>query len=221
MKTNVFIKTLIITTIVFIIGVSFGIFMSSEKISELEQSVYDLKGNIDSIELHFLFMDIMEKDVACPVLIDEARILGKGTAELAKEVERFESMQKIRDSGFYELKSQYTLTLIRDWLMVEKIKNSCEGDYVTVVYFYSNEDCDLCENQGIILSYFKREIGRDLQVFSIDTDLRLSIVETLEHSYNVTEYPFLIVNGEKYPGLQTKEKLSEIFCGFSPDLSIC
>lgn len=218
---NIYIKTAITTTTIFVIGILLGLTLSSEKVSQLESDMYDLQENMESVELQFMFLETMEEDISCESLSKEALFLGSETQALAKQVELYESTAKLDETEFKQLKSEYMLTLIKDWLFLEKIKQNCDSEYITVVYFYSNTYCADCEEQGVFLSYFKSKLDENLQVFSIDTDLDLRIISSIEASYNITEYPSLIINGNRYEGLMDKEQLTEIFCANQPELNIC
>ena len=217
---NIFLKTAILTTLIFFLGLFVGIFISSEKVSELESEMHGLQMSIENIELEFLFLDTMKSKISCAFFISEAEKLGEETGKLASQVERYENMQKIDDSEFKELKSRYTLTLIRDWLTLEKIKQACNGTYITVLYFYSNKNCDKCEDQGMVLSFYKEKLKSDIQIFAIDGDLDLRIVSALKAAYNITTYPTLVINGKEHYGFYDKEDLKEIFCEYE-NLTLC
>ena len=210
---NIYIKALIITLIVFSLGVYIGLEIGKTKMNEIQTGVNDLKSSIEEVELEFLFLDTMgNTEISCNYFNEEAKRLGDIAGKLGKEVEIYENSKKLDESSFSELKKEYTLILIKNWLTIEKIKKSCEGDYVTVLYFYSNTNCNKCEDQGIILSYYKEKLNKKLQVFAIDGDLNLNLVRALKESYNITEYPTLIVDNEVHKGYFDKEEVKEILC---------
>lgn len=218
---NIFIKVGIITTIVFISGILFGLVVGGERVSELEKTIINLNNNINNAELQFLFFDVMGKNASCQYLIKEAGNLGDEAEQLGREVELFENSRKIDEKSFHQLKMRYTSVLIRDWLMLEKIKKTCEGNYITLLYFYSNKQCDKCQEQGIILSYLKEKLKDRFLVFAIDSDLELQIVKMLKDAYSVQEYPTLVINGEVYPGFMDIQEIKNITCNYNKDLEIC
>ena len=165
-------------------------------------------------EFQFALMDILKPEVACNYLISTANDLGKKSDELASEVERYESSQKITESDFLNLKNEYTLALIRDWVSVEKIKKACNGDYVTILYFYSNKNCDQCKDQGIVLTYIKDKLGDNVMTFALDTDLNITTVNALKESFEISSYPSIVIENKMYSGYQSLEEVTAALCAY-------
>ena len=84
---------------------------------------------------------------------------------------------------------------------------------MTILYFYRN-DCDICPNQGVILTYFKNVFGDKLLVFPIDGGLSSdeSAVDIIQSRFNITSYPTLIVEEQKFEGVIEKDALRTIIC---------
>jgi thiol-disulfide isomerase/thioredoxin len=218
---NPLIKAALLTTFVFITGIVFGLWAGSEKITGLEKTIIGLGENIDNAELQFLFFDTMGANVSCQYLTKETITLGSEANSLGSEVERFENSRKLDENSFKELKKKYTSVLIRDWLTLEKIKQTCKEDYLTVLYFYSNENCNDCKDQGIVLSYMKEKLGDKFLVFAIDSDIDLQIIDLLKNVYNVGEYPTLVLNNKRFSGFVDIESLKNASCEYNHNLEIC
>ena len=218
---NIFIRTALITLVVFVAGIGLGLFIGGEKVSSLEQTVSDLNQDINDIELQFLLMDVMSENVPCNYFISEAERLGEITDVMGREVERYEQSDRLRDKDFIALKQKYTSMLIRNWLTLEKIKDVCNSEYVTVLYFYDRSDCDRCEEQGLILSYLKDKLSADIMVFAVDAGIGLRTVEGLREAYGVESYPTLVVNGEKHVGYYNQDEIKALVCSYNSALSIC
>ncbi|MDD5182295.1 MAG: hypothetical protein PHC66_03935 [Candidatus Nanoarchaeia archaeon] len=221
MEKSVYIKTAVIALVIFIAGIMMGLWLGQAKVNVLELTTSDLKDSVDNAEFQFALMDILKPEIACNYLISTADELGKTSDELASEVERYESAQKIAESDFVSLKRDYTSTLIRDWVAVEKIKKACEGDYVTILYFYSNENCEDCKDQGIILTYIKDKLDGNVMIFPLDTDLDVSTVNALEESFGVQTYPSLVIENSLYSGYQSLEEVTSALCAYNNNLEIC
>lgn len=214
-------RAALVTTFIFVTGIIFGLWIGTERVSELDQTMLELEENVKSAELQFIFFETMGIEHSCDYLDRQRWSIGEETEELGKEVERFEDSMKLDDASFYELKERYTHSLLKSWLTVERIKNDCPADFVTVLYFYSNEECDGCEEQGIILSHYKEQLDTDLLIYSIDTDLNLEIVQMLEDVYGVEQYPTLIINREIHRGFMDASELKETLCEENPNLKVC
>ena len=210
----------IITTVIFLIGIFLGSTLEKGKISSLELTVNNLKARVENVELQFLFLDITKGNISCNYFIEQANMLGSEADDLAKDVTAFEGSRKIEEEVFKNMKREYTTILIRDWLTLEKIKQTCSSDYFTVIFFYS-ENCPQCEQQGFLLSYFKIQDPEKIMVFAVDTDLGLSIVEAIRVSYGVTDYPSLVINGTAYSGFQDRDVLENILCSYISNMTFC
>lgn len=218
---NILTKAIIVTTIVFILGLSTGLLISREQSTNFEDNMLLLKSSVEEAELQFLFLDVMKGNVSCTYMIKEAERLSKQTEGMADEVDKYERTEQISDQTFSALKTKYTAILIKDWLMMEKIKQTCNGTYSTVLYFYSNKNCAGCQEQGISLSYVKIKMSENLMVFAIDSDVDLNIVSGLKEVYNVTVLPTLVINGEIYQGFKSVEQFKPIFCETPDQYEFC
>lgn len=218
---NIFIKTGIVATIIFALGIFFGLWMGNERVSDLETVISELQADIDNAELQFTLADVLGPEVSCNYLRLTANELGKESVELAKDLERHENAQKITEGSFKRLKRQYTSVIISNWITLEKIKKTCDVDYNTLLFFYSNKACNACEDQGIVLSYLKDRLGGNLLVFALDSDLEMNTVNALAESYEITEYPAVVFNQEINYGFQDLETLTEMLCDTNNELSIC
>ena len=218
---NIFVKTAIITTLIFGVGVWTGLWLGDEKITSLESTMNSLQDDINNAELQFLMFDALEKNASCNYMIQTANSLGEESGKLASEVEKYENTQKIDDAAFYILKRKYTNTLIRDWLTLEKIKRTCNGSYSTILYFYSNKQCDKCEDQGIILTYLKEKLDNELLVFALDADIGVAAVDALRDSFGITAYPSTVINGKVHNSFIDKEDATKELCEFNSDFAIC
>jgi thiol-disulfide isomerase/thioredoxin len=198
---------------VFLSGVFFGLAIGNEKVNQLEKTISQLDESIQNADLQFLFFNVMNKNISCTYLSKEASRLSNEAENLGKQVSAYENSKKISESSFHELKKRYTSILIKDWLMIEKIKKTCGENYTTVLYIYSNKNCDKCREQGIILSYLKEKLDGKFLVFAIDGDMDLQIVNTIKDAYGVSTYPSLVINGQVHYGFtnltQIKEAINE------------
>jgi len=201
-----------ITLFILFMGIYLGIFLSKGKIEQLQSELKSLKLKQEDLMFE-LSLFALNKNISCNMLTQALEKVIDEAGKLGDKVSLYETTEKIKDESFYELKKDYTLTLIRYWFYVEEIKKNCDkGNLVTVLYFYSNRDCFDCLSQGTILTYMKQKYPQNLMVFALDYDLDLSIISSLKRVYGVQKVPSLVINGEKYEGLVTLEKLSEILC---------
>ncbi len=204
-----YLMTFIITVIIFTSGIIFGVFLSKAKVTELQESVSELEKRRLDQELNLLLVESLPNKT-CDIINYEVEKVIPELNELAGEVVFYEDTKKFDEDKYQETKKSYMTSQIKYWLYLEKLKNSCNVNVTNIIYFYSNKDCDLCRNQGIVLSYMKDIRESDLMVFSLDTDMELDSIDIIKKSYGVKELPSLIINGKLYSGFVGKDELENI-----------
>jgi hypothetical protein len=91
-----------------------------------------------------------------------------------------ESQLGSKNEQVIQLKKQYTLVEIRDYLLTKRLAEACDLDPTVALYFYSNEPgaCDACDRASYALSYL-HQTNPDLRVYSFDYNLDLGALKTL------------------------------------------
>ncbi|MEM5772734.1 MAG: hypothetical protein QXL86_00705 [Candidatus Aenigmatarchaeota archaeon] len=213
-----YVVSIAITLFILLIGIYTGILLSKGKIEELQDELTNLKLKQEDLIFELTFLTI-DKNISCSLLGQALEKVVEEAGKLGERVEIYETTEKIKDPNFYNLKKDYMLTLIRYWFYVEELKKNCNrGDLVTVLYFYSNKNCFDCGSQGMILTYLKKKYPQNLMVFALDYDIDLNIISIIKKVYDLERVPSLVINGKKYEGLVTLEKLSQILCS---DYKLC
>ena len=218
---NIFVKAAIITTFVFLTGVIFGLWLSEERVSQLEGEINNMNEEIQDTNLQFMISDVLENNLSCKYLEKQALLLADKATTLGREVEKYEDVKKLSDKGLMDLKKRYVSMLIQDWLMVEKIKKNCGSNYVTVLYFYQRYKCGDCANQGTVLTYLREKSDGQMMVYPIDKDTPLYLVSLLMEMYNVTTFPSIVVNGKTIHGFIDADNLTEIICNQTENITLC
>ncbi|MDB5224627.1 MAG: hypothetical protein JWO43_249 [Candidatus Adlerbacteria bacterium] len=112
-----------------------------------------------------------------------------------------------------QLKKQYSLLEIRDYLLLQQISQKCKSlKPVYILYFYSNSgDCADCARTGDVLTYL-RQTYPDLRVYSFDYHLDLSALQTLIHLKKVTNTlpAFIVNNRAPVYGFKTLEEMQTL-----------
>jgi hypothetical protein len=144
-----------------------------------------------------------------PVLSDELNTL-------ASQLSVAEDNLGSNDPQVIQLKEQYSLLEIKDYILLQQLAQKCNLKEVYVLYFYSNAgDCPSCEQAGDVLTYL-RETYPGLRVYSFDYNLNLSALKTLETLLKVkvsatSELPaFVINNRAPVYGFQTLQQMETL-----------
>ena len=102
---------------------------------------------------------------------------------------------------------------------MQKVKDKCGTNSLSIIYFYSNEDientegmkrCTDCQKEGFVLTRLREEYP-DLRVYSFDYNLDLSAIKTLINIYNIKgELPALLIEDKIYYGFKSIEDIKNI-----------
>ncbi len=213
-ESNLNIGTVIIAvalTVAVMSGIFYlGLVLSDEKLVTIEGDIREFEVERRSQEIsRRIAENLPERNCDALNLAVEQTI--QDTQELENEVIRYERNNKIDREEFNFLKKEYTNVLLEYWLMTEKVKEMCDSDTVTLLYFYSDEqDCPECGDQGTILSHYREKYDEDLLVFPLDTTLDMRPINILVDTYEFDVFPVIKVEDEIYEGFMDKEELGEI-----------
>jgi hypothetical protein len=164
--------------------------IDAERVADIRSTEESISIDILSSETQFELLGNLDcKTIAeNPVLSDELNTL-ESRLSVAEQNLGSENSEVI------QLKEQYSLLEIKDYLLLEQISSKCGLKPVYILYFYSNTgDCADCSQMGEELSYL-RETYPGLRVYSFDYNLDLSALKTLTALQKVNGLlPALIIN---------------------------
>lgn len=214
----------VITAIIFLLGLALGIIVDLERLSALQEDNTAQELNYNSLQLQYLYLgNLGEEENVCPVL---QVALENSITELSASLEAFERYSEntlLSDNRYETLQRKYLQDNLRYWIFSQQLQERCESDVVNILYFFSEENCAICQNQGTILTYYKQKLDDELLVFPINIDLSEGeqFLNILTTGYNVTQLPTIIVNDEKYEGVQSRQQLAEIICAQTNNRETC
>jgi|JI10StandDraft_1071094.scaffolds.fasta_scaffold83224_2 uncharacterized protein YdcH (DUF465 family) len=198
----------------FVFFITLGIFASAFLLSNYfsDRKLEKLRTIQDSISIDLLssetqfslLSELSCKDVSAATLSDELN-------SLAGKIE-FAEGSVGGQSEVEQLKKYYSLLQIKDFLLMEQIKERCGTKIYSILYFYTNADnCTECVKQGYVLTELRRKYP-DLRVYSFDYNLDLSAVNSLIAIYKVddTELPALIINDAVMTGFKSTEDIEAL-----------
>jgi hypothetical protein len=197
------ITVLIIGTVIYAIN-----YLDRQRLAELTAIQSQLATDTLSIETQFSLLENAPcEDLAAGTqLSQEVSALGD---RLAGAEERLGNTNK----QVIDLKRQYTLLQIRDYLLTQQLAKTCKITPPVALYFYSNVpgSCTDCERASYALSYL-RQTYPTLHVYSFDYDLELGALKTLIAVQKVQpEFPAFVINGSRSYGFSTLEEFESRF----------
>lgn len=204
-----------LTLMIFLLGVTMGVLIDNIRLQSVTQASKEKELDYTSLQFQYLYLSTLENtNESCGVF---QATLENSLRDLSKSFEKITSYEEESNLNKQEYKlvlRKYLLDNLRYWLFAQKTRELCQADTVNILYFYSGNYCDICPNQGVILTYFKNLFGERLLVFPIDTDYSEEehSISILMRKYNITTYPSIVLENKKYEGVVAKDKLGELIC---------
>lgn len=203
LEFNKYAATFAIATLLLIIGILIGNYLSNMKLSDIQEMENNVQFDIMSLEIQNLLFE--ENPCTTSVIPIEEKLVDTST-----KISFMEDQLGKTNEEVIRLKKYYSLLEIRHFLLMQKRKDECSMNYNLILFFYSNKDDKISESQkqGYVLDSLRQKYGTDkVKVYSLDTDLNLFIVSDLSKYYNITNVPGIILNEKAFLGFHSKEDL--------------
>jgi len=205
-----YLSALIITILIFSLGSIFGIYLEGERFSYSEAINLEQKIELSSLQMQQLFISTLNPDLKCDGL---TKLFESSLSHLDNSMNNMIDFQKKAsfDQEKFNLNlREYYLTEIRYLLLSKQIKEKCPSESVEIIYFYSDNKLNV---QGFILDSIKKEFGRNVLIFSFNSDFKQEpMIEVLLTSYNVSQFPAVIIGKTKFEGDTVKSELINEIC---------
>lgn len=169
-----YILALFITTAIFVTAFYITSRIDTQRLSDIRATEANISVDLLSTETQFDLLGSLDCEAIAenPVLSDQLN-------SLAERLAYAENNLGINNPEVLQLKKQYSLLEIKDYLLMQQISDKCGQKTVSILYFYSNAgDCEGCTHMGDVLTYL-RETYPTLRVYSFDYNLDLGAVRTL------------------------------------------
>lgn len=198
--------TFLITAAIFATAIFLSNYFSQKKINEIKNIESRIAVDILASETQFsLLSELSCRDIS-------SDFLSKELATLGDKLSYTEQNRGSDDEEVLNLKKYYSLLQIKDFLLMQKIKERCGGKSLSIMYFYSNieDSCEDCQKEGFVLTRLREEYP-ELRIYSFDYNLDLSALQTLISIYKIANNPpAILVNDKVYYGFQSIEDVKEI-----------
>ncbi|MBT4936099.1 hypothetical protein HOL21_00470 [Candidatus Woesearchaeota archaeon] len=208
LSTKKYVLALILTIIIFLGGIVAGVMLEDARLKDTKQITLSEKVNLRSLQLQKEYIDLGIAE--CNAL---NHILEANINELAKKIAiiiDYEKTSVFSEEEFDLELRDYFLTEIQFLFVSNEIDNKCGNDNVKVIYFY-DENAD--DTQGKVLDYLKKLFGSKVLVFSFDSNFQQEpMINILLTSYNIQQFPSVIVGDTVFQGNTPVRELMESIC---------
>jgi hypothetical protein len=209
---SLLITGLIIGSVVYAIS-----YLNEQRVSQLNTIESQLSTDTLSIETQYALLE----NAPCATFITgsstEDTLLSQEVSNLGDKLAYTEDHLGKKDAQVIQLKQQYALLEIRDYILTERLSETCHLNPTIVLYFYSNNgECkDTCARAGYALSYLHQTYP-GLRVYSFDYNLNLAALKTLESIEKVQpNFPAFTINHKPTYGFTN---LTDFEKSFPPSL---
>lgn len=211
---RVFWEALLLTIVVFILGMLIGISFEIGKVNQIKESYSYSEASILDIFASNNLVDLNR--VSCDELYSSNFDFADRIYNEAIVMEKYEEAGKVTEGLRIEHK-KYDLLRTLLWINDIKTVGKCGRTYHTVVYLYEYEPEDLTQKatQSVwskLLFDLKIGYGKDVLLIPIAVDSDLVSLNSLIKEYNISSYPVLIIDDKIVVNeLSSVEEIAELF----------
>jgi len=197
-----FTAAIALTCLIFIGGILIGISITKSKTD-------DIANMKQQLELELSQLDLEDKIISDNCI--DPKLLVEKLDDLSARLTYLEAQYAKNDPKIIELKEPYTLLEIRHYLRMKQMNEICDSNYTLILFFYSNdpENKDNSEKQGFVLDYLRSKY-ENVKIYSFDSDLNMSIIQTLKEANQITITPSTVIDGKVYAGFHDKDELTSV-----------
>jgi len=192
----IFLYALILTLIVFNLGIFMGYMLESSRLDKINV-LYS------NAELE-LFDQIAQKEsvgvlnLDCKTLVSENIKFGDEIFTEALQIQKYEDANRISNDIIFQHK-RFDLLRTMFWMNSIKTKQDCNSDYHNVVYFYKYNNPSIAQDSkqkffSNLLEQLKQKEGDNIMLIPIAGDNDIPSINILVDKYNITEFPTILVD---------------------------
>lgn len=194
---GVFWQALLLTIVVFIIGLYLGIVLEENRLQKINN--YYIESEVSMMDILALNNLIDNENISCQELKDANFDLLDRVYEEAILLEDYEASGKITDN-LNNFHKKYDVLRTYLWIDSMKIRKKC-NNFNTIAYVYISETEDLTKKatQNVwskVLFDLKQEQGRNVLLVPMAVDQELVSLDAVLKNYDISEYPAVIINEE-------------------------
>ncbi len=194
-QKHVFWQALVLTIIIFSIGIAFGIWLESSRQDKIENLYILSELELFDIKIQ---SDIFEKvNINCEIAEEELIRFANKIYEEAKILGRYEKSSRLSDALKLQHK-KYDLLRAQLWINSIHTRKICKSDYHNVVYLYKYDEPSLDQKAkqstiSKLLGELKNEKGNEILLIPLSGDNDITSIELLEKEFNISESELPVV----------------------------
>ncbi len=201
-KKRVFWEALLLTLLIFLIGFLGGVLFEEKRVNVIEE--YYLQSENSLMDILALNNFVSLNNISCDAMIDSNIAFANRIYGEAKILEEYESSGRLKDDLNLEHK-KYDVMRTFLWINTLKTNEICKDKVHTIVYLYEFNNDDLGKKAinkvwSKILEDFKEKYGDEVILIPIAVDSGIESLKPLLKSFEIPEYPVLIIDNKEVIG---------------------
>jgi hypothetical protein len=191
-----FLYALIITFVIFNIGIFFGYMLEVSRGDNIRQMYVDAELELLNQMTQKDALNLLNLD--CKSLVSENIKFGDRIFSEAQQIQKYEEANKMTS----EIKLQHKrFDLLRTifWMNSIKIKQKCNSNYHNLIYLYKYNNPSLEQESkqrffSNLLVQVKENNGEKVMLIPIAGDNDISSIDLFVKKYNITEFPTILID---------------------------
>lgn len=210
---HIFWEALIIAIFIFGSGIFFGYFIEVNRVSKVISLYQETELNLLDNKIRDDILSLNEID--CELFFNESIDFANRVYEEAVLLERYDDSSQLSQGIIFQHK-KYDLLRVNLWINVIKLRERCDINFNTLVYFYDYKTLNLGlrSEQEVFskkLLEIKNEFGNKVILIPIASNLNISSIDYLKSYYNISEVPTVFINEKiKLVGIDDLNKIEGI-----------
>ncbi|VVB84052.1 Uncharacterised protein [uncultured archaeon] len=192
----IFLYALILTLIVFNLGIFMGYLLESSRVNKINSMSFDAELEILDQMAQKEALNALNLD--CNSLIEENIKFGDKIFQEALQIQKYEDANQISSSILFQHK-RFDLLRTLFWMNSVEIKQKCNSTYHNVIYLYkyNNPSLEQKSEQKVfsnLLSELKQKEGDKIMLIPMSADNNISSIDLLIKEYKITELPAILID---------------------------
>lgn len=187
-------RTVVLTTLIFIIGILVGRGMDELRSNELFETLQ--KNELDT-QSYLIEQEFLRSFAENPCSLAQTRLytVSKELGELGQYIVSYEEKNIFKQKEYEYLLRKYFLFEIRTYTLFSELNKQCHLNNHLLLFFFDPQDFT-SERQGKVLDVLVKK-NPNVSVFSINYNYQADpTITTVKVYYNITKTPTIIVGGD-------------------------
>jgi len=195
-QKRIFLYALIVTLIVFNLGIFFGYMLEISRTNNINTLYVDAEMELLDQMTQKDALGILNLD--CSILVSENINFGDRIFNEALQIQKYEDANRITGEIVLQHK-RFDLLRAIFWINSIKIKQQCKSNYHDIVYFYKYNNPPLEQESkqkffSNLLVQVKQDKADKVMLIPMAADNNISSIDLFVKKYNITQLPTILID---------------------------